>query len=121
MIWEIKGNRIFGASAEVDVDTRHGPRRLLVHLRIDGRGERWRVDRDTLFGLGWEAIDGGPGFASQDEAEGFAIAWVAAAEAQRTTTPRLDGDRCARCGERDDLEGGLCAGCAAAVADGASP
>jgi hypothetical protein len=79
------GGKVYGASGKVTLESK---RVVNVSLRVDARDEsNIRVDMATL-GL-WEAIDDGEGFSTVGEAQRFAKAWLKAAQAEGTLSPRV--------------------------------
>lgn len=93
--WTKVAPRIYIAIRSVTFrDIRGRIRTCRVALRIDGRGDGYRVDEKTLAGMPWTAIDGlnsgAPGLRRLRDAKAFAARWLAAANAERTLSPRLD-------------------------------
>lgn len=62
---------------------------LVVHLRLDGRGEGWRADRASWPVPMWEAIDDGDPLPTLKDARALASRWLKAAREQKTLTPRM--------------------------------
>lgn len=65
----------------------HG-RSYVVPIRIDGRSSKFRVDAMKPLFPAWEAIDGGRGLDTLDEAKAYADLWLAAANDQCDLSPR---------------------------------
>jgi hypothetical protein len=75
--------------AETSMEMPESRRVVAFGIRIDARGSRVRVDTSKPLMPGWEAIDGGDGFATITDAKNFARRWVAAAKEQVSFSPRL--------------------------------
>lgn len=61
----------------------------LVFLRLDGRGDGWRVDVASPPIPAWEAVDDGDPLPTLKAAKAFAARWLCAARTQETLTPRV--------------------------------
>lgn len=72
-----------------DVTAVVGKRYVDLCFRIDGRGERYRVDVEKPLFPAWEAIDGGEGFGTLTEAKTHIRRWLRAAVAQQNLTPTM--------------------------------
>lgn len=80
--WKDRGRQVWTVEAQIC----YKPPRVVV-LRVDGRPGDYRVDR---YSITWEAIDGGEGFPTREEAQVFAARWVEAALVQGGTLfPRI--------------------------------
>jgi hypothetical protein len=90
--WEKIGDRLYISERTVRyVSTYTGKAsNHEICLRIDGRRGPYRVDLLGPVIPIPEAIDGGTGYDTLAEAQRYARAWLAAAEAQGTLTPRVE-------------------------------
>ncbi len=80
-------------SSTVKVWSRFTERNIVAIFRVDGSDRArsgYRADRGGI--MGWEAIDGGRGFATASEAKAYVERYVAAMHEQTTLTPRIERD-----------------------------
>ena len=90
--WKKVGPGLFATTVPLQYEPAYAPgsmRHTCVMLRIDGRerigGGDFRLDKlDVAI---WEAIDGGEGFKTKEEAGLFAERWLQACIEQGTTFP----------------------------------
>lgn len=88
--WTCYLPNVLGSAVVIDLPypCAQGTRPYHINLRIDAREVgQVRCDRTTVGP--WEAIDGGVPHKTIEEAKYYVCAWVNAARAQGTLTPRM--------------------------------
>jgi len=82
--WDRKGDNLYSARVKVELDDGRSrdARTTTVMLRIDGRGDTFRVDMHNV--TNWEPIDNGRGFPDLPKAKAFVQRWVDAANEKGT-------------------------------------